>query len=64
MFHGPKLAKTDEYDDVNEEIEELLTRFDNGEAVGFWHSTRLLDLVERVRPAVGHAELFELELEV
>jgi hypothetical protein len=42
MFHGPKPAKTDENDNVNQQIEELLVRFDNGEAVGFWQTTRLL----------------------
>ncbi|WP_157488794.1 hypothetical protein [Pseudofrankia sp. DC12] len=39
--HEPKPASGDA-DNVNEQIEELLTRFDEGEAVGFWHSTRLL----------------------
>jgi len=29
-------------DDVDNEIEELLARFDKGEAVGFWYSMRLL----------------------
>lgn len=29
-------------DDVDERIEDLLERFDKGEAMGFWHSTRLL----------------------
>ncbi len=42
MFHGPKPAKAEDEDDVNEQINELLARFDKGEAVGFWHSTRLL----------------------
>ena len=41
-FEAPKPAKADEDDDINERIEELLARFDNGEAVGFWQSTRLL----------------------
>jgi hypothetical protein len=42
MVHGPKPAKADVSDDINEQIEDLLDRFDNGKAVGFWHSTRLL----------------------
>ncbi len=42
MFQGPKPAKADKDDDVNEHIAELLARFDNGEALGFWYSTRLL----------------------
>lgn len=42
MSQGPKPAKADEDDDVNEQIEELLARFGNGEPVGFWQSTRLL----------------------
>lgn len=42
MSRRPKQAKVE--DDVNEQIEELLTRFDNGDAVGFWYSTRLLSV--------------------
>jgi hypothetical protein len=42
MVHGPKLAKDVTNDDVNEQIEDLLGQFDNGEAVGFWHTMRLL----------------------
>ena len=42
MFEAPKPAKAGEDDDINERIEELLARFDIGEAVGFWQSTRLL----------------------
>ena len=42
MFEAPKPAKAGEDDDINERIEERLARFDIGEAVGFWQSTRLL----------------------
>lgn len=42
MFHRPKPARADAGDDANEHIEELLARFDKGEAVGFWYSTRVL----------------------
>lgn len=42
MWGRPQPAKVEQDDDVNEQIEELLTRFDNGDGVGFWHSTRLL----------------------
>lgn len=42
MFQGPKPTKAVEDDNVNDQIEELLARFDNGEPVGFWQSTRLL----------------------
>lgn len=39
---GPSSADDDEDDDVNERIEELSARFDEGEAEGFWQSMRLL----------------------
>jgi len=42
MVHGPKSAQDDGNDDVNEQIERLLDRYDNDEADGFWHATRLL----------------------
>jgi hypothetical protein len=42
MVHGPKPETDEDPDDVNERIEELLDRFDSGEALGFWYATRLL----------------------
>ncbi|MPV36724.1 NACHT domain-containing protein [Georgenia subflava] len=41
-FRRPQLASTDSIDDLNEQIAKLLVRFDAGEAMGFWYSTRLL----------------------
>ena len=42
MVRGPKPAKDGRNDDINDRIEDLLVRFDDGEAVGFWQSMRLL----------------------
>lgn len=42
MSHGQAPAQPDEGDDVNKQIEELLARFDQGEAAGFWYAMRLL----------------------
>jgi len=50
MFRGPTPVQADEGDDVNKQIEELLARFDQGEAAGFCYSTRLLT----VAPGSNH----------
>lgn len=48
MVHGPKgPVKADKDDDVNEWIDDLLERFDSGEAAGFWYTTRLLTVAPR-----------------
>lgn len=41
MVRGPRREKDEDDDDVNEQIEELLGRFDSGESFGFWYATRL-----------------------
>lgn len=48
-IQGPKPFGRDD-DDVNTQIEDLLDQFDNGEAVGFWHTTHLLT----VAPGAKH----------
>lgn len=47
MVHGPKPETNEDPDDVNEQIEELLDRFDGGEGFGFWYATRLLTVAPR-----------------
>lgn len=42
MIRGRHPVDTEKDDDVNDQIAELLTRFDGGEAVGFWQGARLL----------------------
>ncbi len=50
MVHGPaQPAQADEDDDVNGQIEDLLERFDKGEAIGFWLTTRLLTVAPSSR---------------
>lgn len=41
MYRRPRLVAP-QSDDISERIEELLDRFDEGEAIGFWQSARLL----------------------
>ena len=47
MIRGSEPETVLETDDVNEQIEELLDRFDGGEGVGFWYATRLLTVAPR-----------------